>query len=206
MARQSPRFKQQPNYLVICEDSKSSRTYLNEAFNYNRVNNYIYADHIGSTDPLNIVSHAVKAYAKYDKFFCVIDRDNHENFAAAIHKAASYPKIKMIVSYPCYEFWFCLHIGYTRKGYTHAGNKSAADQLIADLCKSHTLFTDYSKGKIDGLFKKIITEHKVMYENAFTYAERVLLEIAKDGEPNPSTQIYQLLNVIPTLLKPQAIT
>lgn len=205
MARQSPRFKQQPRYLVICEDSKSSRIYLDEAFYHHRVSNYIYTQHIGSTDPLNIVRKAIKACSTHDQVFCVVDRDNHQNFDQAMHEAAQHLRVRMIVSYPCYEFWFCLHLSYSRKSYSHVGSKSAANRLIADLCKSHELFADYSKGKIHGLYSKIITQHEQMLKNAFRHSLRILEEVAKDGQLNPSTQIHQLLSVIPSLEHPQPL-
>ncbi|MEY3746485.1 MAG: hypothetical protein RIQ76_1026, partial [Pseudomonadota bacterium] len=76
--RNKIQFKSQPKVLVICEDSKSSKIYLEEASIFYRSHTEVLFDHIGKTDPLNIVSEAVSRSRKYDWVFCVIDRDNHD--------------------------------------------------------------------------------------------------------------------------------
>lgn len=206
MPRQAPKFKQQAKYHVICEDSKSSKTYLNEAFNYHRVNNYIQAIHIGNTDPLGIVQAAIKACKTYDKVYCVIDRDEHANFDVAVQTAKSNDKVVLIVSYPCYELWFLLHCGYKRKSYARAGRKSAADLLIADLQASHDLFKNYSKGdSTSGMYKKILNNHSHMFDAALKHAEQLLNEVEADGEINPSTKFHTIFEVIKSLLKPQKV-
>lgn len=206
MARPLPKFKQQEKYYVICEDSKSSKTYLNEAFNHHRVRPYIEAVHLGKTDPLGIVRLAIKKSKAYTTVFCVIDRDNHQNFDEAVRLAKTCDNVRLIVSYPCYELWFILHSGYKRKSYRPAGRKSAADQLISDLQSSHALFTAYAKGETtEGLYKSIATKHPELLSAAFKHAKRLLVEAAADDELNPSTELHIVLEVIDSLLAPQTL-
>lgn len=206
MARSAPKFKQQDRYYVICEDSKSSKTYFNEAFKFHRVSSLIKAEHIGKTDPLNIVKEAIKKSKHYTKVYCVIDRDNHQNFDEAVIESRKCDNIVLIVSYPCYELWFILHSGYKSKSYRPNGKKSAAEQLIADLRNSHELFRTYAKGKtIEGLYESIATKYPEMLQAAKSNSDK-LLRYAKDhGDLNPSTTIHILLDVIGTLQTPLAL-
>lgn len=206
MARSAPKFKQQDTYCVICEDSKSSKTYLNEAFKHHRVSAYIEAVHIGKTDPLNIVKAAIKKSRAYTTVYCVIDRDNHKNFDEAFRESKKCKNVLLIVSYPCYELWFILHSGYRRKSYQPNGRKSAAEQLIDDLRASHELFAAYAKGETtEGLYTYISNQHPEMLEAAFKNAKRLLREVELDGELNPSTELHIVLDLIETLKEPKTL-
>jgi len=59
--------------------------------------------------------------------------------------AAKSPKVTVIASYPCFEYWLLLHFGYSRKPYARAGARSPADCLIEDLMKFPGM-GDYGKG------------------------------------------------------------
>jgi len=67
--RGKPRFRPQPTALVICEDAKSSREYLQEASQYFRANFQIQIEHCGNTDPKGIVAAALKQRNAYDHSF-----------------------------------------------------------------------------------------------------------------------------------------
>lgn len=49
--RQKSRYKPQPTVLVICEDSKSGKRYLEDASRHFRVNVVVEITHCGKTDP-----------------------------------------------------------------------------------------------------------------------------------------------------------
>ena len=75
------------------------------------------------TQPLRVVDSAIREFSRkkaYDRVYAVFDRDDHENYANAIHRAeAQNGKLKnderkpisfcAIVSVPCFEFWLLLH-------------------------------------------------------------------------------------------------
>jgi hypothetical protein len=117
-SRSKSRFKAQPKVLVLCEDSKSGKRYLEDACLHFRVKVLVEITHCGKTDPLNIVKEAISHQGKFDHIFCAIDRDNHQNFDEALNLIGASKKIEIIVSYPCFEFWLLLHfVGYNRKPY-----------------------------------------------------------------------------------------
>ena len=112
--RQKSKFKPQPKVLVICEDSKSGKRYLEDASLHFRVSVVVEITHCGKTDPLNIVKEAISRQGKFDHIFCAIDRDTHETFGEALKLVNTAKKVEIIASYPCFEFWLLLHFGYNR--------------------------------------------------------------------------------------------
>jgi hypothetical protein len=191
--RAKPRFKPQPTVLVICEDSKSGKRYLEDASVYFRVKVQVEICHCGKTDPLSIVNEAVDRKGKFDRVFCAIDRDTHANFEKALDVAKNQPKIDVIVSYPCFEFWLLLHFGYSRKPHS-------PDSLIKDL-RAYTEFADYDKGSDRNIFQSL--ENRI--PEARRLAPKVLTEAIDSGEMNPSTRLHELLAYFEELSQPQKI-
>jgi threonine dehydrogenase-like Zn-dependent dehydrogenase len=201
--RAKPSLKQQPKVLVICEDAKSGKSYLEDAYRHFQAKVFVEFAHNSKNDPRNIVNQAIKRQGKYDCVFCAIDRDTHETFDEAIKLIKTHKKVKIIASYPCFEFWLLLHFGYRhRVPYMASGKDSAADLVIKEL-RTYACFKNYSKGNVQDLFKLMLT-------NGFTEARRiapkVLNEAIASGEMNPSTQLHELLDFFETLSTPQKIT
>lgn len=198
--RAKPRFKQQPTVLVICEDTKSGKVYLEEANLHYRIKVQVEITHCGKTDPKGIVEAAISRRKNFERVFCTIDRDTHRNFDEALNLAKA-KNIEIITSYPCFEFWLLLHFGYCRKPYTAAGTYSAADLVIKDLC-THDCLKNYDKGNAKGLFN-------LMLNNGFTEARhvapKVLAEAIASGEMNPSTRLHELIDFFEKLSTPQLI-
>jgi RloB-like protein len=188
--------KPAPAVLIVCEDTHSSKIYLEEATQTLRANAKVLVAHSGNTDPLGIVSFAVKKTRAFEKIYCVIDRDEHKNFDEALALANQHPSISMCVSYPCFEYWPLLHHRKTRKPYSRAGNKSPADCLMDDL-KQIDQFKNYGKGRVAGLFNQLYENHEAANLNA----EWALIEAQKDGELNPSTRIHELIEYLDELGK-----
>jgi hypothetical protein len=199
--RQKPKLKPPPTVLVICEDTKSGKRYLEDASLHFRVKIQVEITHCGKTDPKGIVNEAISRQKKFDRVFCAIDRDTHKNFDEALNLANTSKKVKVIVSYPCFEFWLLLHFGYCRKPYTSVGKDSAAYLVIKDL-RTHACLKDYDKGNDQNIFN-------LMLENGFIKAReiapKVLNEAIASGEMNPSTQLHELLAFFETLSKPQFV-
>jgi hypothetical protein len=200
--RPKARYKPQPTVLVICEDSKSGKRYLEDASLHFRVLNVtVEIAHCGKTDPLGIVKEAKRRAKAFDQIFCVIDHDSHPGFSQALSEAKNIQKIEIIASYPCFEFWLLLHFGYTRKPYAGAGKHSPADLLVKDLC-AYTGFENYYKGTEMGIFSYL--------ENRFADARRiaplVLAEAIESGEMNPSTKLHCLIDTLEKLSLPQKVS
>ena len=198
-ARPKPKLKPQPKLLVICEDSKSGKRYLEDASLYFRVKVQVEISHCGKTDPLNIVKEALSRQAKFDQVFCTIDRDTHETFDKALELAKT-RKIEIIASYPCFEFWLLLHFGYSRKPFA-AGKHSAADGLIKEL-KTCSGLENYDKGNDKAIFDLLLSR----LDDARKIASKVLADAISSGEMNPSTRIHELLGHFEKLAKPQEIS
>ena len=111
--------------LVVCEGEKTEPNYFEEIRKSARIapaDIRVIPSELG-TQPLRVVESAIREFSKkkaYDRVYAVFDRDDHENYANAIHKAeAQNGKLKndegkpisfcAIVSVPCFEFWLLLH-------------------------------------------------------------------------------------------------
>jgi hypothetical protein len=199
--RSKSRFKPQPTVLVICEDTKSGKRYLEDASRHFRVNVLVEITHCGNTDPKGIVNEAISRQNKFDYVFCAIDRDTHQNFAEALNLAKASKKIDVIISYPCFEFWLLLHFGYNRKPYNAIGKYSAAELVVRDLC-THPGLEKYDKGKDENIFNLMLANG---FAEARRIAPKILTEAKESGEMNPSTRLHELLDFFEKLSEPQKI-
>jgi hypothetical protein len=196
--RSGPRFQAQPTVLVICEDSKSGKNYLEDLKVHFRAQVQVEVTHCGKTDPLGIVSEALRQSKKYDRVFCVIDRDEHPNFEQAIAAVPQTSKVTVIASYPCFEYWLLLHFSYSRKPYSRAGNKSPADCLIDDL-KTKPGMEHYAKGNKSSIFSDLTIPR---FNSARLRAAQALNEALEVGDLNPSTRLHELISFIERLGTP----
>ena len=163
-----------------------------------RVHVKVEITHIGKTDPKGIVAAAIERTKQYDKVFCAIDRDTHETFDEALRMSANNEKVVVVPSYPCFEFWYLLHFGYTRKAYTSIGGASAGDRLVSDL-KAKEGMKDYAKGGEKGMFELLLPNFVV----ARRHSSRALADAQRDGEVNPSTTMHELMDFFESLSAPQ---
>lgn len=197
-ARREARFKPLPTVLVLCEDLKSSKNYLEDAAVHFRSNAKVEVAHCGKTDPYGIVEEAVERQRKFDKVYCAIDRDSHESFDEAILLARRHKKIEIIASYPCFEVWFILHFGYTRKPFNRSGKHSAGDRVSMELRKKPGM-EDYEKSGKKNHFRNLLG---VPFETARTQSPRALEDAIENLERNPSTEIHLLIDVFEELSRP----
>ncbi|QJI42159.1 RloB domain-containing protein [Pseudomonas sp. ADAK2] len=199
--RGEARLKYRPKVLILCEDSKSGKRYLEDAAFHFRANAQVEIAHCGVTHPSGIVERAIASQKNFDKVFCALDRDTHLCFDRAIDLAKPHPKIKIIASFPCFEFWLLLHFGYNRKPFTAVGKHSPGD-LVAKSLREKPNMDKYEKGKGTSYFALLLGEP---FERARSLAPRILEDVVKSGEPNPSTEIHLLMDEFETLSKPQPI-
>lgn len=197
--RTNPRFRAQPAVLIICEDSKSAKNYLQDASRHFRVDVQVKVSHCGKTDPKGIVKEAIFQQAKFENVFCVIDRDTHPGFDEAILLAKANPKVTIIASFPCFEFWYILHFGMSSKPYMVSGANSAADMLIKDLCALAGM-ENYSKGDRSSVFDRLLGQ-------PFAHARKISPQRLADAlackNLNPSTTVHELIDFLEGLTSPQ---
>ena len=116
--------------LIVCEDSKSSPDYFRRfrsELSLTSVTVEVYGEECGSA-PISVVNYAIDRKKetetssirdKYDEIFCVIDIDEHET-DQAIQKARD-NNLNMIISNPCFEYWYILHFKKTGKSFPKIG-------------------------------------------------------------------------------------
>ncbi|MEJ8666039.1 RloB family protein [Pseudomonas sp. LP23] len=199
--RKDPRFQPLPTVLILCEDLKSGKRYLEDAAIHFRSHAKVDIAHCGVTHPLGIVEEAVERQKKFDKVYCAIDRDTHASFDQALLLAKRHEKIQVIASYPCFEVWLLLHFGYMRKPFSRSGNRSAADCVSAELRKKPGM-NDYEKAANVKYFNQLLGEP---FTTARAQSPRVLDDAIANRELNPSTEIHLLIDVIENLSKPESI-
>ena len=198
--RRKPFLKQEPKILVICEDSKSGKRYLEDASRHFKAKVYVEFVYYSKNSPRNIVNQAIKRQKDFDKVFCVIDRDTHETFDEALSLAKTITKIEVITSYPCFEFWLLLHFGCFRDPYYAFGKDSAADLVIKQL-RNYSCLKNYDKGQDINIFNLMLDKFNMARQNS----PKVLAEAKQTGEMNPSTQLHELIDEFEKLSKPQPI-
>lgn len=184
---------------MLCEDKKSGLRYLEDAKGHFRLNIIVKISHCGKTDPIGIVKEAINNRRIYDMVYCVIDRDTHEGFDEALRLADKSPGVVVVPSFPCFEFWYLLHFGFTRAPYSAAGNKSAGDCLVADLRKCDGM-ADYAKGGNVNIFELLLPR----LEKAMDTSAKILSQAIQENSFNPSTRLHELLVVFEKLAQPQA--
>jgi hypothetical protein len=199
--RRISRYKPQPKVLVLCEDSKSGKRYLEEAAFYFRAKAQVEIAHCGVTHPSGIVERAISRQKYFDKVFCVLDRDTHLCFQRALNVAQPHPKIKVIASYPCFGFWLLLHFGFNRKPFRAVG-KHSPGELVSKSLREKPTMEKYEKGKDINYFAQLLG---APFQTARALAPKILEDVAISGEPNPSTEIHLLMDEFENLSKPQPI-
>lgn len=94
-----------------------------------------------------------------------------------------------------------LHFQYTRKPYKAAGVQSAADRLIADL-SAYDEMSDYHKGKSTGVFATLLGER---FDAARKRGPQALRDAIESDDMNPSTRLFELIDLMEQLERPVAL-
>jgi len=200
--------------LIVCEGQETEPNYLEslrEHEDLSSVNVVITRD--SHSDPMSVVNYAIQLYEEraneknpstlFDKIFCLIDRDEHAKFDAAVHKANTYTVkgkkiITVIRSYPCFEYWYLCHFTYSRAGITKTGNKTAAEVCISQLYPHwHSIFN----GKYGKNQSNIYPKLAHLSQTAITHAKRALADATATAEDNPSTEVHHLVEYLLNIKK-----
>jgi hypothetical protein len=186
--------------LVVCEGAKTEPNYFKEmrnAYRLSTANIKICGKECGS-DPLSVVTYAIEKFREdrdYDRVYCVIDRDKHTTFDAAIDKLLQTKLGKgisftAITSIPCFEIWLLLHFCYTTRQFEVQGNSSNCKLVIAELDKIEKL-KGYSKGA-----RNIFSLTKDFLSKAIHNAKQLQISNKTSGTNNPSTNMHELIEYL----------
>ncbi len=192
---------QGPRFLIVSEGMKTEPYYFEEFCRVHqlRTPRVRIAPGEDGSSPDCVVAYAEKLFDedgklgpdRYDQVFCVIDRDKHPTFKAAIQRivdlnVAGKPFVT-IPSYPCFEYWLLLHFTYTRQSFHAAGKRSICENVIRDLRKKPG-FAGYAKAQ-----PNIYSRLKDLTDTAIQNAQRAEEDAKQTGESNPSTCVHHLV-------------
>ncbi len=196
--RGQAKFQQEKRILVLCEDSKSGKEYLEQAAAHFRAQLLVDVAHPDCTHPSGIVQAAIDRQDKHDEVYCVIDRDTHKCFNLALSMAKQHPKITLIKSFPCFEFWILIHFINTTKPYQRQGKLSPGACVIRDI-RSGTPLKSYDKGKRNSYFSDLLG---VPFTTARNNSPKILNLATQSGNSNPSTEVHLLIDRFESLSSP----
>ncbi|MDH4320441.1 MAG: RloB family protein [Desulfobulbaceae bacterium] len=204
LAREAQKREPYDLVLIVCEGGKTEPNYLQElrdAFKLSTANIKIIGDACG-TSPRDVVKYALTEYQKekkYNRIFCVFDKDRHPTFNEALERIRTArlskgDSIQAITSVPCFEIWILLHFRYTTKAFSSTGpSGSICASVIRDL-KRH--IGNYDKGAA-GLFPSLLEK----LPTAMTHATRLAKHTTTTGSDNPSTRMHKLVEYLRDLKK-----
>lgn len=202
LRRAAPSRESYDRVLIVCEGSKTEPLYFREIVDeleLSTANISITGE--GGSSPISVVEYAVTLYQQdavkgggYDKVYCVIDKDTHDSYSAAVEKIKELnPKnvFSIISSVPCFEYWVLLHFEFTTQAFTRTDNRSPCSEVIARV-KRH--INNYNKGS-RGLYSLIGDKT----DKAMRNAERANRDARSVGTDNPTTHIGSLIQYLRTI-------
>ena len=192
--RKPPTREPYDRVLIVCEDSKAEPAYFRELVDGYRLST-ANVEVVGSgSDPRFLVKKAKtlrrRSDDRYDKVFCVFDRDQHAHFPTASHEARA-TGLLLARSWPCFEFWLVLHFTYHRKPYAGSGNRTAAQNCVRELLQH---LPGYTKGMAG-----VYVDLQDRIETAKRNAEQARSDASVTGRDNPSTEVHSLVTYLQSL-------
>nr|VFJ89911.1 MAG: RloB-like protein [Candidatus Kentron sp. H]VFJ90922.1 MAG: RloB-like protein [Candidatus Kentron sp. H]VFJ97933.1 MAG: RloB-like protein [Candidatus Kentron sp. H] len=186
--------------LIVCEGKKTEPHYFEELRRKYRLNSLnVVITPADGTDPMSVVRTAKRGQRdereegeRYDRVYCVFDRDEHANFDDASRQLENLERqgFRSIRSWPCFEFWLLLHFQYTRRPFERDGRQTGAQHCESAL-RARPGMGHYRKGA-KGLFTELLPR----LEDAKANAARALHDAKSTGENNPSTEVHELVDYL----------
>jgi hypothetical protein len=203
LKRQRARRAPYDRVLIVCEGAKTEPNYLTEVRNTYRLTtaNIDICGEECSSDPLSVVNFAIKKFRgdqDYDRVYCVIDRDKHGTFDAALDKLRQTRLgngviFDAIISVPCFEFWLLIHFVYTTRQFCAPGNSSNCELVIRELDR-RGLLPGYRKGALD-----IFSLTKDRLPTAIKNANKLERHNHSASTNSPATNMHQLIEYLISL-------
>lgn len=192
MARKTRQTRQlRPLHLFICEDTKSSKYYIEGLGKDNGIN--IKAENANGTSPENVLKSAkdkqklftdkgvVQIYCLFDKDDC--DDNKFNKVIAQCKKAGFTPAI----SIPCYEYWLLLHLKRTNQPFNDA--QECCETFRTEY--NRRFQTQYSIKELKAK-KDIFNDLKNNLNTAITNAENLNLE----ENNTPYTNMHEVIKKV----------
>lgn len=168
LARHGPRREPYDRVLIVCEGKRTEPLYFEDLSAHFRLSTANVIITGKGADPRTVVRVAKKLRSeegrqgeKYDRVYCVFDRDEHMTFRQACDEARA-GGICITRSWPCFEFWLRLHFGFSRQPYSRSGGKTAAQRCLDEL---RGWLPGYEKGA-SGIFRSFEGRLESAMDNA----------------------------------------
>lgn len=198
-SRKKQRRKSYERVLIVCEGSKTEPNYFRDLITCLALNTAnVEVDGNSDSSPCQIIKYAEERYKadkktgdKFDRVFCVFDKDSHHSYKNAINKINNMrPKgvYRVINSVPCFEYWLLLHFEYTTKPYECEGKRSSCDVVTKDLKK---FLVNYKKN-CKGVYSRI----KDKMNDAICNSKKSLKSANINDTDNPTTQVHELVEYL----------
>jgi hypothetical protein len=187
--------------LIVCEGSKTEPIYFNALKKRLRLI-MVYVEIIGKgAAPITVVNSAIDlreqrkreakkslTKAEYEIIYCVFDVEAptpHGSLADAVGMANAH-NLDVILSNPCFEYWYILHFRKTSAPfYTN-------DEVLSNLRQE---YPDYSKSDAD-IFEVVYPKTN----DAIKHSKEVLSEQHDNAEDlrncNPSTHVHKIVEYL----------
>jgi len=186
--------------LIVSEGSKTEPIYFNSLKSILQLA-MVDVDIVGEgAAPITVVDRAIELRharkylarkslikAAYEVVYCVIDVEapKAESLSRAVNKAEG-NKLEVILSNPCFEYWYILHFRKTSAPFTRSQDaKSALRQEHPAYCESDTTIVDVVYPKT---------------AEAIKHSKEVLREQHNNAEDlsdcNPSTHVHKIVEYL----------
>jgi hypothetical protein len=187
--------------LIVCEGEKTEPIYFNALKEKLRLI-MVDVEIVGEGGaPITVVDHAIElreerkriarrslTKTEYEIIYCVIDVEAptpHETLANAVTKAKD-NKLEVILSNPCFEYWYILHFRKTSAPFSSSQNVKSA------LRREHSAYSESDTTIFNVVFPKT--------SDAIKRSKEVLNEQHNDAEDlrncNPSTHAHNIVEYL----------
>ena len=169
--RRPARILSRPTITIVCEGRKTEPNYFQALGSSLRLKTLRVsaATQPGLLGVQRAVRTAVERAHTTDEIWCVVDDDERgaqisecRSVFGKLRNQRQSPKIHLVLSTPCFEYWLLLHFKDTTKSYRGLHRRSACAQVIEEL-KSD--LRDYRKND-SRLFKELEERMPVAIERA----------------------------------------
>lgn len=199
LRRPTPSIPERERLLIMCEGAETEPTYFDRFRTEKRLSTQLIQIVGGErgTNPKTIVENAKKRQKdarqeglKFDRVWCVFDRNEHEHIEEAFNQARD-NHFSIAFSNPSFELWFLLH--FEQQG-AALSRKQACERL-----RKHVPRYDKAKDVYDSLISG--------QAQAVTRAVTLRRQYAQEGgvPPNPYTDVDLLVEYL-NALKPAGAT
>ena len=187
--------------LIVSEGTKTEPIYFNSLKSNLRLA-MVEVEIVGEgAAPINVVDRAIElrgerkqlarksiTKASYEVVYCVIDVEApvpHESLARAIYKAKG-NKLDVILSNPCFEYWYILHFRKTSAPFNRSQDAKSA------LRREHPAYNESDTTIFNVVYPKT--------SDAIKHSKEVLKEQHNKAEDlsdcNPSTHVHKIVEYL----------